>query len=200
MPSLSDMLFGSKDKIKNRSTLSPDQMNLLNNLISSLTGGGGAFGDLFGAFDPSQAADVFQKGVSDPAMRNFQQRIMPGIQQSFADQGASSGLYNSLAGAGRDLQENLSSQLANFIFQSQQQQKGNQLSGLGLGLGTQTMQPYIQQGSSGFLPGLLSNFAGGAGVGIGSLLPSLFGGSSGSAPFGTRGANRGAGLIGFGGF
>jgi hypothetical protein len=177
MPKLNEFLFGSKDKAKKFQNLTPEQMSLLNQVMQALTGQGGdqnPFSQMFGEFNPEQTADVFQRGVADPAMRNFRQRIIPQIQQSFADQGASSGLNNSLATAGRDLEENLSSQLANFIYGAQQQQNQNRFQGLNLGLNTQTFQPYIQQGSAGLVPSTLQAFAGGAGKSFGTAFGNSF--------------------------
>jgi hypothetical protein len=158
--------FGERDKAKQFDMLSPEQMQLLQSVMQSLMGGEGQFGDLYGVFDPQKSADIFQQGVANPAMRNFQQQVIPGIQQAFADQGASSGLNNSLATAGRDLSENLNSQLAMFINQQNQQQNQNRMQGLNLGLGTQQFGQYIQGGNGGFVPGILNSFAEGAGKGL----------------------------------
>lgn len=156
-------LFGKGNQNKRMSNFTPEQMSVFNQLMQSLMGGDGAFSDVFSQFDPNQAANVFQQGVADPAMKNFQDRIIPGIQQSFADQGPSSGLYNSLAASGRDLQQNLSSQLANFIYQSQMQNQQNRMSGLNTALNTRSFENYIQPGYEGVVPGILKAFAGGAG-------------------------------------
>lgn len=174
MPSFNDFFFGRPDKVKQFNRFTPDQMQVFQQLFQGLTGGGGSFGDILGQFNPDQASDVFQRGVANPAMRNFQQRTIPSIMQAFADQGASSGLSNSLATAGRDLNENLSSQLANFIYQAQLQNMQNRMGGLNSFLGTQTFQPYVQQGNSGFLNQFLGNFAQGAGRGASGLLGGYF--------------------------
>lgn len=168
MPGVMEFFFGSKDKAKKFKNFTPEQMGLFQEFIQGLSGGGGSFGNMFGEFDPQNASDTFQKGVADPAMRNFQQRVIPSIMQSFADQGASSGLNNSLATAGRDLEENLSSQLANFIYQSQMQHNQNRLQGLGLGLQTKAFSPYVQQGYKGILPGFVEEFGKGAGQAAGA--------------------------------
>lgn len=158
---------GKKDKIKNHNRMTPEQQSLLNEVMSSLTGGGGQFSDLYGQFNPEQAAQTFQKGIADPALRNFNQRVLPSIQQGFADQGASSGLNNSLATAGRDLQEGLDSQLAMFIQQQQNMSNQNRMQGINQGLNTQAYTPYLQQGNSGMVPQLLNGFSQGAGQAAG---------------------------------
>lgn len=170
MPKFGEFFFGSKDKAKKFNRFTPQQEKLFGQFLQGLMGQGGSFGGMFGEFNPEATADVFQRGVANPAMRNFRQRIIPEIMQSFADQGASSGLNNSLATAGRDLEENLSSQLANFIYQSQMQQNQNRLQGLGLGFGTQQFQPYVQQGSEGLVPGVMKGFAQGAGSAAGMAM------------------------------
>lgn len=170
MPSFMDFFFGQKDKAKKFSNFTPDQMNLFQQFMQGLSGQGGQFGDMFGQFNPDQASNTFQQGVANPAMRNFNQRVVPGIMQSFADQGASSGLNNSLATAGRDLQENLSSQLSNFIYQSQLQHNQNRLQGLNTGLNTRQFSPYVQQGYKGAIPSLLESFSQGAGTAFGSSM------------------------------
>lgn len=170
MPGVMEFFFGSKDKAKKFKNFTPEQMGLFQEFIQGLSGGGGTFGDMFGDFNPDQASETFQRGVADPAMRNFKQRVIPNIMQSFADQGASSGLNNSLATAGRDLEENLSSQLANFIYQSQMQHNQNRLQGLGLGLNTKAFSPFVQKGYKGTIPGFTESFAQGAGQAAGAAL------------------------------
>lgn len=167
MVMLGRQLFGKKDKAKQFQQFNPQQMQGLQQLFQALSGGGGAFQDLFGEFNPEQSSNIFQRGVAEPAMRNFQQRVIPQIMESFGDQGESSGLYNSLASAGRDLQSGLGSQQELFMNQSRLQNQGNRMGGLQQLLGAQPNQTYTQQGYAGFLPMLLQQFAGGAGKSIG---------------------------------
>lgn len=151
---------GKKSKIKKMETLAPNQMELLNNLIMSLTGqGGGPFSQL--NMSPEEMNRRFQEGVRDPAMLNFQRSTIPQIMQSFADQGASSGLYQTLGAAGKDLESNLASQQMQFNQQGIQ----NLLQALGIGIGTQTFQPYVKEGRAGAGPGVLSGAASGAATG-----------------------------------
>ena len=90
-------LFGKRDKPKQFQQFSPEQMQAMQQLFQGLGMGTGPYSDLFGEFDPARSADIFERGVAEPSMRNFRQRVIPSIMQSFADQGASSGLGNSLA-------------------------------------------------------------------------------------------------------
>ena len=161
---------GSRDKAKQFRQYTPDQMQAIQQLFKGLGQGQGPYSDLFGQFNPEQTANVFQRGVADPSMRNFQQRIVPGIMQNFADQGASSGLANSLASAGKDLQSNLGSQLELFMNQARLQQMQQRMSGLGMGLGASPYQTYVQQGNAGLLPGMLQGFSGAAGNALGNYM------------------------------
>ncbi len=173
MANFFDMLFGSKDKIKNYQQYNPQQMQAMQQMFQALMGQGGgggeggdnAFGDIFGQFDPSQVTDMFQKGVQEPAMRNFQQSVIPGIKESFADQGASSGLNNSLATAGSNLQSDLGSQLAMFMQQAKMQNQQNRIGGLNSFMNQRPNMPYQQRGQAGVIPSMLEQFANGAGRG-----------------------------------
>lgn len=178
MPKLSEMLWGKKDKVKKFDVLNQGQTDMLNQLLQGLMGQGGQFGEMFGEFDPTQTTNMWEQGVAAPAMRNFQQRVIPSIMQSFADQGASSGLSNSLATAGRDMEENLNSQLAQYLWQAQMQHQQNRMQGLGLGLGTKQFMPYTQAGYAGLVPGFFQSFGEGMGYGMGKQ----FGGGGGGSP------------------
>lgn len=172
MPKFSEFFFGKKSKVKKTETLNPQQQQMLSMLMQSLMGGGGPFAGLNQS--PEQMNAAFQKGVRDPAMLNFQRTTVPGIMQSFADQGASSGLYQTLGAAGRDLEQNLATQQMQFNQQGLQ----NLLSALGIGLGTQAFQPYVKEGNPGIVPGAVNAFfqgmgsnVGGGGGGGGGFIP-----------------------------
>lgn len=161
------MMFGSKDKAKRFQQYSPEQMQGMQQLWQALSGGGGQFGDMFGQFNPEQTADVFNKGVGEPAMRNFQQQVIPGIMESFGDQGASSALSNSLAGAGSDLQSNLSAQLEMFMQQARMQNQQNRMGGMQMLSGMNPYQTYVQRGNEGLMQSAAQGFGRGAGMSAG---------------------------------
>lgn len=166
MPSFSDWLFGSPDKLKKVPTGNPEQQNLHSNILSQAMGmqqpGGGYdlaqnFFNSFLGGNQQQAFDQF----SAPYLQQFQEKMLPQIAERFAGAGAlsSSGFGQALGGASSDLQ----SQLAQLFAQLQSQAAGqqynqyNQLSQLGL-----NYQPFAynkQQGSSGFLNNLLGGVA-----------------------------------------
>lgn len=160
--------FGEKDKAKRFKNLTPEQQQTLSDVMTSLTGEEGPYSDVYGKFDPEQAGDVFQQSVADPAYRNFEQKTIPGIMQSFADQGPSSGLYQTLATSGRDLNENLAGQRSKYIYDAQQANLARRQQGIQTSLNTQVHQPYIQAGYKGLVPGVVEGFAKGAGQAAGT--------------------------------
>lgn len=194
MAKLTDFLFGKSPKMKNVSTLNPQQQELMGLITQGLKSGTGAFGDLFGSFNEKR----FQEGVTNPALKNFKENILPVIQEKFIGQGAlrSSGFQNATSKAGSDLQ----AQLAQLMYQAQQQQGQNQLQGIQTAL-----QPQQQQlsfpGTRGFLGDLYSGLAptlGKSGGGIQGLLQQLLGRGQGNPGLGSAsgfgGGNPGLGF------
>lgn len=174
MPSFSEFLFGSPDKMKKVATGSKEQQGLHNNILSQamqMSNGGGY----------SQAQDYYNsllqpgneafQNFASPFMNQFQEQTLPQIAERFAGAGAlsSSGFGQALGGAGAGLQ----AQLAQLFAQLQSQAAGaqtnqyNQLSQTGL-----NYQPFAyqqQQGSSGFLGPLAT--------GVGTALGGPLGGA-----------------------
>ena len=72
-------LTGSDPSLQQVDLLSSGQTSLLDDLINRILSGSGGFG-----FDE----DFFQSSFVDPALREFQNRIAPGIQQKFIQAGA----------------------------------------------------------------------------------------------------------------
>ena len=149
MPSLKDILFGTKDKVKKQTLLSPEQDQLMKLISEGLTKGTGSFGDLFGNFNQ----ESFDKGVTEPALKNFKENILPMLQERFVagNQVGGSGMMNAQNKAAVDLQ----SQLAQLMYQAQNQQKQNQFGGIQQGLGTRGFENVYKQGNQGLLQGLL---------------------------------------------
>lgn len=159
MPKLGQVLFGTKDKIKKASTLTPEQQQLIELINEGLTSGEGAFGDIFGAFNPKE----FEEGVSKPALKNFQENILPQLQEKFiaGNQVLGSGMQRAQNKAGVDLQ----SKLSELMYQAQQGQKQNRLAGIQTALGKQGVENIYKQGTTGAVQG----FAQGAGQGLGQV-------------------------------
>lgn len=112
MSSFSDFFFGSPERFEQRSTISPQQQQLLSQLLQALQGGGagGAFGDTADYFrgllsGQGQDVDAFIK----PEQRRFREEILPEIATNFAGQGSgalsSSAFRNASVNSGTDLAE-----------------------------------------------------------------------------------------------
>lgn len=150
-------LFGKGPK--QVSTMSPQQQQLLGLLQGGLAGGG-ALGGALGGFDPNEIAQLFQTGVAEPARRQFQQRTLPGIEQRAIGSGLtrSSGLQRQQLEGEFDLEEMLSSQLAQAQLGAREGSLNRQLQGLGIGLGGQ--QTALQGGQKGVLEDILGGLGG----------------------------------------
>lgn len=157
MPKLKEVLFGKKGKNKQLDLASPEQKELMKLIQEGLTSGQGPFSDIFGSFNEQD----FQQGVAEPAMKNFQENILPQIQEKFiaGNQVLGSGMRRGQLKAGVDLQ----SELSKLLYEAKQGQKQNQLSGIQTLLGKQTHENLYKQGSQGAVQG----FAQGAGQGLG---------------------------------
>src|SRR5690554_228732 len=163
-------MMGRTEHKGNVSMLTPEQQQQFS---SFLTGLGPQAQQTFQNFlQPMSQEDmdaVFQKSYVDPAMQAYQQKMIPAIQQSFADANAasSSALNQALAQSAGDLSTSLGSQYGQF-FQNQQQQQLQALSQYLPLLTGQTFSPMISQ-QSGILGPLIG--AGGQ-IGAGYMMSS----------------------------
>lgn len=142
--------MGGASHEKNISLLTPEQQQFLGGILGNqgiAQQAGQAYSQFLQPSSPEQYEDVFNKAVVDPAMMQYQQRILPAIQQRFVDAnaGSSSALNQALAQSAGDLTTSLGSQYGNF-FQQQQANQLSALSGLGGLSGQQTFQPLVSQG------------------------------------------------------
>lgn len=201
---LLDFLFGSKDKLKKENILSREQNEALAAILGqirpeqfSLTGSplyqsGQSYLQNLLSGNPG-AFQAFEK----PYLNQFEQEIVPGIAERFTGNfggNRSSGFRQSVLGAGSNLsaqlaalRENLKSGAATQGLQYSQQPFENTLALSRLGLGTQAYQPYVQQGSTGLIPGLSTQIASGFGQGLGGYLAGGPGGAGSSLFGGLRG-------------
>lgn len=194
--SLGRFFTGSPEKRENVSTLRPEQEGLYNQLVNAgqRPGAGGAFGT---------TADYYRNLLSDenadfnafaaPALRQYNQDIVPGLSEQFAAMGAGgSGLSGSafrnaqLQGA-TDLAERLGAIRANL------RQAGAQ--GLA-NIGQMGLQPYsqnmiTQQGTPGFLSSVSPAVGSAAGMALGGPLGGAIGNLAGNW-FGGSGNKVGA--------
>lgn len=189
----SNLLSGEPGRIEQISNLRPDQEGLSQQLVQAgmNPGAGGAFGT---------ASDYYRNLLSDnpsdlqafnaPAMRQYQQEIVPGISEQFAGMGAgglnSSGFRNAQVQGGVDLAERLGQIRANL------RQAGAQgLSNIGQ-LGLQNFQQnYEVPGTEGFLSTLAPAIGTAAASAIGGPIGGAIGGGLGTW-FGGRGNKVGA--------
>lgn len=148
MAKLSEILFGKKDKIKQVSNLNRPQQELLDLILQGIASGDGALGNLFGEFNQ----EAFQEGITQPALRQFQEEILPAIQEKFisGNQVGGSGMNRAALKAGTDLQ----SRLAQLMYDAQQRHQQTQLSGIQTALGTRPFENMYQQGQTGIVPSL----------------------------------------------
>jgi hypothetical protein len=154
-----EFLFGTKGKHKSLPTLTEGQQGLMDLIIEGLTSGEGPLKDVFGKFNKQE----FDEGVSQPALKQFQEKILPSIREPFSGNGTiSSGRRRAEFGAATDLQD----RLAQLMYQAQQTQKGNQIQGVNTALGTKAFENTYKPGTQGAVQSFLQgagNFLGKAG-------------------------------------
>jgi hypothetical protein len=161
-------------KVTQATLKTKDQTQLMKAITDALTSGSGPLADIFGKFDEG----AFNKGVTEPAMKNFQERILPQLQEQFAGGGRGSGQRDAQLRAGTDLQ----SQLAQLMYGAQNQQAQNRIAGVQNQVGQNTFENIVQQPKpktdiwSGIIKGLGTAGAGFlGGPGGAALANSLFG-------------------------
>lgn len=158
-------------KITQATLKTKDQSALMKLITDALTSGSGPLADIFGKFDEGE----FNKGVTDPALKNFQERILPQLQQQFtgAGQSGGSGQRDAQLRAGTDLQ----SQLAQLMYGAQNQQKQNRIAGAQNAIGQNTFENIVQQ------PKAPSDIWSGVIKGLGTAGAGFLGGPGGAAAF-----------------
>lgn len=178
MPKLKEILFGKRDKIKQKSTVSKQQQEFLDWIKQGIASGEGPLADIFGQFNEEE----FQKGVADPQIKKFKEELLPQLQEQFiaGNQLLGSGFQRAQGKAGTDLQ----SKLAELMYTAKQQHKQNQAAGVNTVLGTPQVQNIYKQGDQGAISGLLKGISGAAGQGIGSGVKNLFGGNQAATQVG----------------
>lgn len=149
--------FGTKGKSKQLSTQTPEQEELLKLITEGLTSGEGPLKDIFGSFDPA----AFEAGVSKPALQQFQDEILPLLQEKFigGNQVGGSGMQRAGAKAATDLQ----SKLAELMYNAQQLQKQGKMQGINTALGTKAVENVYKPGTEGALQGFIKGVGNGVG-------------------------------------
>lgn len=110
---------GRKKKKKKISTLDKRQQQL-NDTQHEAIFGKGPLSDLYN-YNPDQANDVFSKTIANPAYRDFKEKLAPEITGNFRSQGLQNSSYvgDALSKAGRDVQESLDAQRAQYLYGEQ---------------------------------------------------------------------------------
>lgn len=164
-----DKLFGKKEKFQQLPTMNAQQQQLLSQLLSGIGPGFGAGMDRMQnllAGGP-EAYKVFE----EPAMRQFNQEIVPGIAERFSGMGAgaqsSSAFGQQLGAAGSDLATRLAQMRAGL--QESQMDRLSQL--MNMGLGARTFENIHRPATQGLFGALAPGF----GAGIGFALPGAMG-------------------------
>lgn len=149
----------SKDQKNFLSTLLGNNTNLASDTLSGLLQSDGA------GFE-----DQFQKGVVDPAMKTYNQQILPGIQERFVDQnaGSSSALNQALVSSAGDLSNILGGQRIQYQQGQQGLRQQAQMGALGQIMqlmNAKQFQPIVQGPQGGMLKDLI---AGGSSIAAGA--------------------------------
>ena len=155
---------GTPGSIQAMPNFSPEQQSMLGQLVSGLGGQGGPLQG--GLQNLQQMLSGGSEAYEKPAMRQFNEQIIPGIAERFTGMGAgaqqSSAFGQQLGQAGAGLSENLAMQR-----EGQKSQGLQQLMQM-LGIGMQSPFQYMQiPGTEGGLSKLLGGLGSGIGSGIG---------------------------------
>jgi len=145
--------FGRKKKKKKISTLDKNQQGLYNDYSKGLRGEG-QFADLFN-FDSDKARANFNQVYAQPAYQKFQEEIVPGITGQFRGGNLQNSSYlgGALSKAGTDVQRDLDANLANILYQGQQDSVERRINGINNILNMQTFayeQPQASAGDQAF--------------------------------------------------
>lgn len=164
MPKLWESIWGKRGKVKQKSTLLPEQQEIIRLINEGLTSGKGPLADIFKGFD----AAAFEKGVTQPALKNFQENVLPMLQEKFiaGNQVLGSGRMRAEGKAASDLQ----SQLAQLMYGAQQDALKNKMTGISLSLGTKGLENVYKPASTGFIPGVAQSAAEGFGKAAGASI------------------------------
>lgn len=156
MPKLKEVLFGGKNKVKKASLLTKEQQDLYNLIQEGLENGTGPFADIFNFNE-----EAFQKGVSEPAMKQFKEQTLPELQEKFIGGGAAygSGRQRAEGRAATDLQ----SKLAELMYGARNQTAQNKLTGAQTLLGKQGTENIYEKAAPGLVQETVKGFAEGAG-------------------------------------
>lgn len=173
-----DFLFGKKEKMNQMPTMTPQQQDVMQQLLYGL-GGGGGMGGLYGQaqtglqqyLDPSSEA---MQQFEAPYRQKFEQETIPMLAERFASAGGGMGGALSSSGFGQALggaASNFETQMAGLKTGMQRQAIADimdqYLKQMGMGLGAQSFGYWNQKPTTGLIPGILQSAASGFGQGLG---------------------------------
>jgi len=159
-----DFLFGKGERVKSIPKYTPQQENVLEQLLGqSQQGIPDALNFLFNILGQDEEA---LKAFEAPALRQFEEQILPTIAERFTGslgEGSqrSSAFGQQLGKAGAGLAENLAAQRANLSSNALSQLQGL----LGMGLSPRSDKIFMQR-----QPGFLENLGVGLSPGLGALI------------------------------
>lgn len=139
-------------KVKQQSTLTKEQKSMMRDLDLAIRKGKGPLADIFGEFNQEK----FNKGVKEPLTKQFQEDILPLVQEKFIgrNQVLGSGMRRGNIKAGNDFQD----RLAALMYDAQKQHDQNKINGINTLLGRQgvenTYQAPAKNGAQTFFEGL----------------------------------------------
>jgi hypothetical protein len=138
-----------KQKTTPMSTQTKAQKTLEGLILEGLKTGKGPLGDLFGKFNE----ESFNKGVKEPALKNFQENILPELQMRLLAGNRSPGgaFRRQITKAGTDLQ----SKLAELMYNAEQGQNQNRIAGVNSLAGGRGVENIVQGGSPGAAEGVI---------------------------------------------
>jgi hypothetical protein len=183
----SEFLNGRPDKFSEVSNQTPEQQQLLAQILAQL-GPQSATGQNYEAAQNylgqllSRDPSVYDRFAA-PYMQQFEQQTIPRLAERFGALGGgmgggvagSSGFGQAIGGAASNYQSQLANMFANLQNNAAQQATGQYNNLTSQGLSTQAFQPTYQPGNTGLLGGLASGVAQGAGPVIGkNMMEQLF--------------------------
>jgi hypothetical protein len=161
--------FGSPAQIKQVSGLSPGQTGLHQQLLDALSGrGGGAFGGMADYYRDLLGGNQTYDAMAAPEMRQFREETVPGLAEQFAGLGAGGSFGSSFKSAQAQAGASLAERLA--ALRAQLRQQGAQ--GM-MGMGQQSLSPFMQNVMIPRSPGLLEGL-----LGLGGQAAGAFGGQA----------------------
>lgn len=113
-------LFGGKKKRRRKvSSLDKRQQDLNEEQYAGIHGEG-PLADLYD-YDPEAANEVFNSKYAEPAYREFQEKLVPGITGQFRNKGLQNSSYvgDAITKLARDVQENLNSKRTEYLYNEQ---------------------------------------------------------------------------------